>query len=164
MHPRERKLAVDIVTKYGENSFDLACVDEIHETLKIPFSDMDNLRVCVYIGKEHPETLDYDVGQPNWEAINREKVWDLDDDDPKLDINRDLSYFQRIPTNSDGVILLHGDKLFEHMIRYRNMICSKDGRLEPSKYLDLEISSDQSKILFLAEHDLRRSTIFKLET
>ena len=47
------------------------------------------------------------------------------------------------------------------MVEFRNNICSVDGRLEPSKYLDLEVSSDQNKLLNLAEQDIRRSTIFQ---
>ncbi len=57
--------------------------------------------------------------------------------------------------------MLYGDQLFQHMVRFWNMMCSKDGKLEPSKYLGLEISSKQLQILNLAEQDLRRSNIFQ---
>ena len=45
------------------------------------------------------------------------------------------------------------------MINFGNLLCSKDGRLEPSKHLNLEISTDQVQILNLADQDLRRLTI-----
>ena len=47
------------------------------------------------------------------------------------------------------------------MVNFRNLRCSKNGKLEPSSYLHLEISMDQEKILNLAEQDLRRSLIFR---
>ena len=46
------------------------------------------------------------------------------------------------------------------MVNCRNLSCSKDGKLEPSSYLHLEIRIDQNIILNLAEQDLRRSNIF----
>ena len=55
----------------------------------------------------------------------------------------------------------NGDRLFQHMVRFRNMMCSKDGKLEPSKYLGLEISSEQLQILNLVEQDLRILNIFQ---
>ena len=53
MSPKERQTAVDIVSKYGEKSDNLACIDEIHDALLIPYGDMDQLRVCVVIAEEH---------------------------------------------------------------------------------------------------------------
>ena len=46
------------------------------------------------------------------------------------------------------------------MVNCRNLSCSKDGKLEPSLYLHLEIRTDQNIILNLAEQDSRRSNIF----
>ena len=51
--PKERQTAVDIVGKYGVNTYDLSCIDEIHDTLLIPYTDMDQLHVCVVIAQEH---------------------------------------------------------------------------------------------------------------
>ena len=47
------------------------------------------------------------------------------------------------------------------MINFINLLCRKDGRIEPRKYLNLEISTDQLQILNLAEQDLRGSTTFQ---
>ena len=56
---------------------------------------------------------------------------------------------------------MYGEKLFQHMINIRNLLCIKDVRLESSKYLNLEISTDQLQILNLDDQDLRRSTILQ---
>ena len=48
---KREKTALDIVGKYGENSYDLACIDEIHDTFLIPYADMVQLRVFVFIAE-----------------------------------------------------------------------------------------------------------------
>ena len=132
--------------------------------LYIPYADMDNLRVCVYIAEEHPETINYPVGEPNWNEVKKAKMgesYTVEVVKNKDDVNLNLNAFQRIPKNTDGVVLLHGEELFKHMVNFRNLRCSKNGKLEPSSYLHLEISMDQEKILNLAEQDLRRTLIFR---
>ena len=47
------------------------------------------------------------------------------------------------------------------MINSGNIICIKDGGLEPSKYLNPEISTDPLKNLNLSKQDLRRSKKFQ---
>ena len=47
------------------------------------------------------------------------------------------------------------------MLKFRNLLCRKYGKLEPSKYLNIEISTDKIQILNFDEQDLRRSTIFQ---
>ena len=57
MSPKERKTSVDIVGKYGENEYDIDSIDEINDTLLIPYAAMDQLRVCVAIAEEHSEAM-----------------------------------------------------------------------------------------------------------
>ena len=47
------------------------------------------------------------------------------------------------------------------MINLKYLLFIKDGRLESSKYIKLEISTDQLQILNLSEKDLRRSKFFQ---
>ena len=56
---------------------------------------------------------------------------------------------------------MRGGGLFQRMINFKNLLCRKDGRIEPSKYSNIEISTDQIKILKLTKQDLRRATIFQ---
>ena len=56
---------------------------------------------------------------------------------------------------------MYGGELFQHIINFINLLCSKDGKLEPIKYLNVEIITDQLQILNLTKQDLRRSTIFQ---
>ena len=56
------------------NIYDLACIDEIHDTLLIPYTDMDHLRVCVVIAEEHSETIHYPVGEPYWKEVKQAKI------------------------------------------------------------------------------------------
>ena len=124
--------------KTNKNAYDLVCIDEIHDNLLIPYADMDQKHVCVVIAEEHSETIHYPVGEPDWADVKqantgRSELVELNDEE----INRNLHDFQRIPKTKEGIVLLHGGKLFQHMIKFRNLLCSKDGRLEPSKYLNI---------------------------
>ena len=47
------------------------------------------------------------------------------------------------------------------MINFRNLLFRKDGELEPSDYLNPEISTDQLQLLNFSKQDLRISTIFQ---
>ena len=96
MSPKERQTAVYIVGKYGENAYDLSCIYEIHDTLLIPYADMDQLRVCVVISEENLETIFYPIGEPDWAEVKQEKTGsselvELNNED----INRNLHDFQR---------------------------------------------------------------------
>ena len=71
---KEIQAYVNIVRKYGENAYALACIDDIHETLLITYADMDQLRVCVVIAEENLETIKYPVGEPDWEEVKQSKT------------------------------------------------------------------------------------------
>ena len=132
----------------------MACTDGLHDQLKISYATISDLRVSVIIALEHPETVDYDQGDLDWEAVKRaknERSGIHEGNSDNVNINSGLNSFQRIHKTKDGVPLLLGQDLFDHMVEFRNNICSVDGRLEPSKYFDLEVSSDQNKILNLAQ-------------
>ena len=132
--------------------------------MNLPCTDMDDLRVYIYTSNENIEILDYKVGEPDWGALKRMKLWqscDVVEAEKDVNVNNNLSVFQRIPKSPDGSLLSYGDQLFQHIVRYLNMMCNKDGKLEPSKYLGLEISSEQLQILNLAEQGLRRSNTFQ---
>ena len=47
------------------------------------------------------------------------------------------------------------------MINFRKSLCKNDGRLEPSKNLNIEICIDQFQLLNFDEKDLRKSTVFQ---
>ena len=47
------------------------------------------------------------------------------------------------------------------MINFINLLCRKDGKLKPSKYLNIEISNYQIQNLNLAKQYLRRSKKFQ---
>ena len=76
------------------------------------------------------------------------------------DINRKIHYFQIIPPPK-GIVLLYEEKLFKHMINFRNLPCIKDRSLEPSKYLNIEISNNQLQNLNVSEQDLKGSIFFQ---
>ena len=87
----------------------------------------------------------------------RSELVELNDED----INRNLHDFQRIPKTKEGIVLLHGENLFQHMINSRNLLCSKYVRLEPNNYLNIEISTEKLQISNLAKQYLRRSKYFQ---
>ena len=120
---------------------------------------MDQLRVCVVISEEHSKKIHYPVVKPDWEEVKQAKTGRIELVELKdEEINRNLHDFLIIPKTKEGIVLLYEAKLFQHMKNFINLFCRKVGRLEPSSYLDLEISTDQSQILNLSKQDLRRST------
>ena len=60
--PSETKQIGIIVAKYKDNSFGLECLDELHESMSMLYSDMDDLRVCTSMSNEYIKPLDYKVG------------------------------------------------------------------------------------------------------
>ena len=99
VNSENRQNTLDISRKYGDRSFSLECTDEMHRTLHIPYADMDNLRVCVYIAEEHPETINYPVGEPNWNEVKKVKMgesYTAEVVKNKDDVNLNLNAFQRI--------------------------------------------------------------------
>ena len=79
-----------------ENVYDLVWIGEIHDTLLIPYADMDQLRVCVVIAEEYLETINYPVIEPDWEEFEqaktgRSELFELNN----KEINRNFLDFQK---------------------------------------------------------------------
>lgn len=61
MTPAEKSLAVEIFEKHDER-YTAECLKEFNSRLSIAFTDMQNLRVCLHVAKEHPEHLTREPG------------------------------------------------------------------------------------------------------
>jgi hypothetical protein len=57
MEPVKKKTIVGIVDKH--RSWNVECVKELYQVGHVVLKDMQNLRVCVEMAKQHPEHLDY---------------------------------------------------------------------------------------------------------
>ena len=130
----------NIVAKYRDNTFCPKCLDKLHGSMDISYTDINDLRVCVYISKEHVEILDYKVGEPDWDALKRMNQWQsraMVEVDTGVNVNNNLSVSQRIPKSSDVSLLLYDDHFFQHMVRFWNMMCSNDEKLEHNIHFGL---------------------------
>jgi hypothetical protein len=59
MAPDEKKLVVNIINKNGE--FDVDCVKELYSQCHVPLKDMQHIRICYELAKEHPEQLEMEA-------------------------------------------------------------------------------------------------------
>jgi len=164
MSVAERKVVMTIVTTNG--GYTRQCLEQLHNECRIPYSQMNDIRVCVIIGRDHPETLEMEL---------------TNNDTSKNDTNDEveaaraatakqsdgLDAFQLIPKDSEGNSKLSGDELLEHMCRYRNEQNSKalgDGslmRLQPSAGLDLDINEESIRMIQPTMADLVRGAIIR---
>ena len=124
-------------------------------------SHIADVRVCAFVSREHPETLDYDASCLT--ITNDTQVPDNNYHATKQ--NDGLDTFQMIPKEADGRPKLTRMDLFQHMVTFRNVNHSRvdeDGqhvKIIPSTELNVEISSDALKCIQPTQSELRRANI-----
>ena len=150
MTEAERKVVMMIMTtnnfEYNANT-----LRQLHTECKIPYSQMNDLHVCVIIAKEHPESLAFPPP-----ARNTNNQDDVSDDVAVVGearaemsrLNTGLAPLQWIPKDVDGKPKYTGEALLNHMARVRNVNAaaeSKDGgtvQIAPTAGLDVELADD----------------------
>lgn len=164
MSVAERKVVMTIVTTNG--GYTRQCLEQLHNECRIPYSQMNDIRVCVIIGRDHPETLEMELTNNNTSK---------NDTNDEVEAARaatakqsdGLDAFQLIPKDSEGNSKLSGEELLQHMCRYRNEQNSKalgDGslmRLQPSAGLDLDINEESIRMIQPTMADLGRGAIIR---
>ena len=118
MSPEQKRAAVSIVEKFGNNAWNIECCAELVKELSVKMSDLTSLQPAIFVAMENPSHLDRGVEE---------------DDDPSLVEPRDpegaaivdaveanrakassgLSMFQRFPNGMTGM------DLFFHQVNFR---------------------------------------------
>jgi hypothetical protein len=159
MWPEEKKRAAAIWSSF-DNSFTVACVQDLHTKLHVPMADMQNLRVCLELAALDPTHLDRGVPEKASDAIA-----------PAVDavqasmagVADGLRSFEMHPKGDDGKQIYSGIDKFDHLIKMARRSLPARSTLAPSSYLNVEFSQEQQRILDplpidFAMHDLMSTT------
>ena len=163
MLPAERKVAMTIFGTNG-GKYTRECVEALNTECKLTISQLQDIRVCIVIAKEHPETLDFEPGDiQNNDSANESNVAAIDAARAGVDdLNVGLDYFQPFPKDSNGNLKYTGEKLFENLCSNRNrMFATQAGNKEqqPPSYLDLHLYDDSLDAVTPSEADFNRGNV-----
>ena len=121
MQPSDRKVVMTIVESHGFH-YTAACLWMLRLKCRLAYSQMNDIRVCVIVTREHPETVEFNVAELGVAcsvATTPQAV--VASNANKSSVNNNLKMLMLIPKNDAGVPLMKGEKLFDHMCRFRNV-------------------------------------------
>lgn len=168
MTPSEKAKVTEVVAKH-EDSYCVGCLRELHTTCSIPYAQMNDVRVCIVVAREFPDTLKF--GAPG--KIAPEEMHTSEESAPEEsareeveveDIKTGLDTFQIIPKHADGSRKFTGDNALGHVVAFRNREVAKGGRtkiFKASAYLDLEVNHRQMECVQPTEDDFRRADVLR---
>ena len=133
---------------------------------------MNDVRVCVIVSREHPESLDFEfvaAASAASDGATPQAVVDIYAE--KKSVNDNLKHFMLIPKNEAGNPTLKGNALFDHMCIFRNtQHASAKGKgtdedettvMCPSANLAVHLYPDLLKSIQPTANQLRRGAIIK---
>ena len=132
MLPSERKVVMTIMRSHG-GKYTPECLIALRDECKLSLSQLADIRVCIIIATEHPETLDFEPGDcQNDNTANKASTAAIEDarNEVDVDLNAGLDFYQLHPKHSDGKAKYNGEKLLEHMCGHRNRIFSKEESID----------------------------------
>ena len=130
MEPGERRDVIKMIDSH-DSKYTVSCLRLLHEAYHIPLADMNKIRVCYSVSKEHPETMELTMeSQPSATCQTATDVA------VAPTINDGLISFQRCPKGYTG------QKLLDHMTMYIKRRVKKGERVRPSAHLNVEMSPE----------------------
>ena len=139
MEKRKKRKAYSIVESY-DGKFTVNCIAKIKREMYIPYSEMQNFRVCYDMAKTNVKHLSWEesVGGPEppvvviHEGPSAARL--------RKTMNSDLRNYQLVPKN------MQGESLLDHQIKFRELNTRTDQN-SPSNYLDAAITNDNIEVL-----------------
>jgi hypothetical protein len=171
MSPADRRVVMTVLNSHAFK-YTPACIRALKEECNLPYSQMNDVRVCVIVSREHPEALDFDSIH-NFTLADDNEVPHavLESNAAKLSLNSNLFQFMLIPKDAEGMPIIKGEELFHHMCRYQNMQhaamkgqgsnVDKPPPLQPNPGLGLDLYDDSLKLIQPSAYDLRHGAILK---
>jgi hypothetical protein len=158
MEPAERR-AVMTVLESHDFQYTAASLQQLHTECRIPYAQMNDVRVCVLIARQHPETLDMlpkkkEDQVPKIAAVKEAKAAAAKQSDG-------LDDFQLVPKDAEGKPKLLGEDLLMHMIKRRNAKFAKEIRCGPTPALDVHLYDDSLEMIQPTAEDVRRGRILE---
>ena len=131
------------------------------------YSQMNDVRVCVLVARDHPESLDFNINELTVASVAIPQAVS-EENARKISLNDNLYHLMRIPRDGEGNPIIVGNDLFDHMCRFRNMKHAAEDhdndevpRMAPSEALDINLFKDSLMMIQPTEYDLRRGAILK---
>ena len=166
MTEAERKV---VMTVMSTNQFKhtATTLQQLHQECKIAYCQMNDIRVCVIIAQEHPESLAFEPTLMSEEEVSSDvqAVAEARDGVGKLDSGLDV--FQLHPKDVDGKAKLSGENLFDHVCKFRNLneaAAAVDGtsvRMKPTDGLNVELLKDSLECIQPTASELRMGAVMK---
>ena len=121
MEPTEKKVVVEAFESHGVWNFSF--IREVHCRFHIETEDLQNLRVCVNLVLEKPKHL-YLVFQ--YKQIQIYEIYNAGVcDNNHKEINEGFHSFHIVPKKG-GTLIMKGEYLLDHMIRFTHIIVGKN--------------------------------------
>ena len=140
------------VLKSHDFQYTAASLQQLHAECKIPYTQMNDVRVCVLIARQHPETLDMLPKKkdqvPKVSAVEEAKAAAAKQSDGMDD-------FQLVSKDAEGKPKLPGNDLLMHMIKLRNPKFVKEIRRGPTAALDVHLYDDLLEMIQPTAEDMR---------
>ena len=152
----------------------MGCLSMLKSQCNLSISQLTDIRVCIIIAREHPETLDFEPGgSQNDDHANESSVSAIEEARAEAeDLNAGLDYYQLNPKDPvSGKPKYSGEKLLEHMCGFRNRMFANEvsidddcaskppPRQEPSPYLDLHLYDDNLRAIMPSKNDFNRGNV-----
>ena len=115
MQPSDRKVVMTIVESHGFH-YTAACLRMLRLECRLAYSQMNDIRVCVIVTREHPEMVEFNVAELGVAcsvATTPQAV--VAPNANKSSVNNNLKMLMLFPKNDAGAPLMKGEKLFNHM-------------------------------------------------
>ena len=142
-----RRVAMTILNSHG-GKYTSQCLRALKTECKLNLNQLTEIRVCMIIAKEHPETLDMDLDDIQNESGANESTNNNPDmyssSDPQVatmeeartedqNLNKCLDYYQLNPKDSSGKQKFSGEALLNHLCGYRNREFAKEGSTDDDR-------------------------------
>ena len=166
MSEAERKIVMTIMST-NQFKYTATALQQLHKECTIAYGQMNDLRVCVIIAQEHPESLAFEPTLMSEEDVSNDIQAVADARDGVASLDSGLDMFQLHPKDEDGKAKLSGNELFDHIIKFRNRneaAEARDGtfvRVQPNDGLNVELHDDSLECIQPTASELRMGAVMK---
>lgn len=151
MAPEDKKLAVEIVRKHGDNAWDLNCCRELIRSLSLTMSELSALQPCIFCAMDNPTHLDRGLDEEEDgvdEVVQPDEV--IAAEAARKKAHHGLDLFVRAPEGLTGI------KLFDHMCNFRQRsYAHKEKDHKISDHLDCQPRTSHQHDLMKIDYHLR---------
>ena len=144
----------------NDESYNPLCMRQIHEDCNIPYSNMNNFRVCLLLANYYPRMLDWKL--PENQKFPTAHIADVEDSQKYVaPLYSNLYLFQLITQGSNRKSKLTGAPLFDLMCLYHIKMLGREGawKYEGFNHLDLSLGKKHMECIHPTKHKLKRGHI-----